>query len=544
MRKRIQRTLVAASLMTALLMCVLVTAALYSFTARQVRGELKQTAATLGSMLAGQEDPAALLSSGVYADRVTLVDAAGNVLYESSRSASGMDNHLSRTEIDEAMNAGEGFSVRNSSTLGEARLYYALRLENGMVLRLSGTQRTLLAMLLGALGWVVLGAMGCVALSALLAHGITARLVKPINAIDLDHPMESDAYEELTPVLRRMDSQNARIAAQMARLSAQRSEMDAILGSMREGLVLLDGHHTVMTMNAAACELLQVVENPMGKTMLAVTRSDELMRLLKAGGGEGDMTLNGRVLHVSASGVEEGGMCLLIQDVTDRTAAEESRRQFSANVSHELRTPLTTVSGYAELLSEGMVRPEDTREMGGRILRESQRLLSLMEDIIRLSRLDEGVTREMAPCDLHAVALACQEKLANLAAEKQVTVTVAGTPQVVTGDGVLLEEMLMNLMENGIRYNHPGGHVQVTAGRQDNRPWVEVQDDGVGIPKEHQPHVFERFYRVDKSRSKLSGGTGLGLSIVKHGALVHHAEIEMESEPGKGTRIRVVFQER
>lgn len=543
MRKRIQRALVAVALVTALLMCVLVTVALYDFTERQVRGELKQTAATLGSMLAGQDDPAAFLSSGVYADRVTLVDAEGNVLYESSRAAKGMDNHLSRTEIDEAMNTGEGFAVRVSSTLGEARLYYALRLEGGMVLRISGTQRTLMSMLLGALGWVVLGALGCVALSAVMAHAITARLVKPINAIDLDHPLESDAYEELTPVLRRMDSQNARIAAQMASLAAQRSEMDAILGSMREGLVLLDGRHTVLTMNAAACKLLRVEGNPIGKTMLAVTRCDELVKLLEAGMGEKDMTLGGRILHVSVSGVEEGGMCLLIQDVTDRTAAEESRRQFSANVSHELRTPLTAVSGYAELLAEGLVKPEDTREMGSRILRESRRLLTLMEDIIRLSRLDEGVTREMGPCDLRAIALTCREKLTGLAEEKQVTVTVSGTPQVVTGDGVLLEEMLMNLMENGIRYNHPGGHVRVMTARRGSRPQVTVEDDGVGIPREHQPHVFERFYRVDKSRSKLSGGTGLGLSIVKHGALTHHAEIELQSEPGKGTRMTLVFPE-
>ena len=544
MRKRIQRTLVAVALITALLMCVLVTGALYLFVSNQLRSELMQTAATLGSMLLKQEDPVAFLSGGVYAERVTLVGADGTVLYESSRSTEGMDNHLSRTEIDEALTRGEGFAVRNSSTLGEARLYYALRLDSGMVLRVSGAQRTLLAMLLGVLGWILAGAVACVLLAVLLARPLTARLVKPINAIDLDHPLESDAYEELTPVLRRMDSQNARIAAQMERLTAQHNELDAILGSMREGLVLLDRRHIVLTMNAAACRLLQVEDNPIGKTMLAVTRSDELVKLLDAGMGESDMTLGGRVLHVSISVVEEGGMCILFQDVTDRTAAEESRRQFSANVSHELRTPLTTVSGYAELLSEGLVKPEDTREMGSRILRESRRLLTLIEDIIRLSRLDEGVTRELSGCDLKAIATACREKLQKLAEEKQITVTVTGTPRMVTGDRVLLEEMITNLMENGIKYNRPGGHVEVIVEQRGNRPQVTVQDDGVGIPKEHQPHVFERFYRVDKSRSKQSGGTGLGLSIVKHGALAHHAEIELQSEPGRGTRITLLFPPR
>lgn len=544
MRKRIQRTLVLTALLTALLMCALVTGALYLLVHNQLRSELVRLTDTLSSMLAAQDDPVALLSGGIYAERVTLVDTDGTVLYESNRDVEGMENHLSRTEIDEALLSGEGYAVRTSSTLGEARLYYARRLANGMVLRVSGAQCTLLATLVSVLGWVIAGAAVCVLLAMLLARPLTTRLVKPINAIDLDHPLESDAYEELTPVLRRMDSQNVRIAAQMERLTAQRNELDAILGSMREGLVLLDSHHTVITMNTAACRLLQVEEHPIGKTMLAVTRCQELVELLDRGMGESDMKLGGRILYVSVSVVEEGGMCILFQDVTDRITAEESRRQFSANVSHELRTPLTTISGYAELLSEGLVKAEDVREMGSRVLRESHRLLSLIEDILHLSRLDEGVTRELSICELLSIARTCCEKLHPLAEEKQIHLRVEGESQAVTGDRALLEEMITNLIENGIKYNHPGGHVQVTVGQRENRPWITVADDGVGIPPEHQPRVFERFYRVDKSRSKQSGGTGLGLSIVKHGALAHHAEVELSSQEGEGTQITLLFPEK
>lgn len=412
------------------------------------------------------------------------------------------------------------------------------------MLRVSGAQRTLLATLGSILMWVVLGALVCVALAALAARGITNRLVRPINQINLEHPLESDTYGELSPVLRRMEEQNRRIAGQLMSLEAQRGELDAILGGMREGLALLDRHHAVLTMNEAARQLLGVTGDPTGQTLLAVARHEALVRLLDAGRGEERVILDGRVLRVSASGIEQGGMCLLFQDVTAQEAAERSRREFSANVSHELRTPLTTVSGYAELLSEGMVEPEDVRRLGGCILRESRRLLSLIEDILRLSRLDEGVAGEQQPCDLLVLARTCAEKLRGMAEERGVTLAVDGAPATVTGDRVLLEEMLTNLLENGVKYNRPGGHVWVTAGVEAGQPFARVRDDGVGIAQEHQARVFERFYRVDKSRSKQTGGTGLGLSIVKHGAMLHHARVSLASQPGQGTTVTLTFPAR
>ena len=541
MRKKLFFSLTAFALVAALVMCMTGMGALYIAFQRDLKEGLVRQADTLAALLKGQETPAAFLAQGAYMNRVTLVDTDGQVLYDSSHAAAGMDNHQEREEIERARQAGEAFSVRSSATVGEVSVYYARLLPSGQVLRLSGSQQSVWAALYRSAGWIVLAALMCVAAAALLARTVTRRLVAPINAIDLDQPLLSDAYEELSPVLRRMDQQNRRIEQQMSSLRSQRSELDVILGGMREGLILLDEHHTVLTMNAAAREMLGAQGDPVGKSVLQVNRSGELIRLLQAGSGEGEMGREGRMLHVSISTVAQGGMVILLQDVTDARQAEESRRQFTANVSHELRTPLTTICGYAELLSSGMARAQDAGEMGGRILKEGRRLLSLIEDIIRLSRLDEGVMNESAPVALRALTDHCLEKLRPLARAQDITLTAEGGEAVVQGDRVLLEEMLTNLIENGVKYNRPGGSVTVSVWEEDGRPHVRVSDTGVGIAPEHQARVFERFYRVDKSRSKQTGGTGLGLSIVKHGAQVHHAEITLESHVGQGTAITLAF---
>lgn len=543
MRKKLFFSLTAFALAAALAMCMMGMGALYLAFQRDLKDGLVRQADTLAALLSRQEDPVAFLSGGAYMNRVTLVDADGQVLYDSSHAASGMDNHQEREEIERARQTGEAFSVRSSTTVGEISIYYARLLPSGQVLRLSGSQQSVWAALSGAAGWIVLAALLCVAAAALLARPVTRRLVAPINAIDLDHPLLSDAYEELSPVLRRMDQQNRRIEQQLDSLRSQRSELDIILGGMREGLILLDEKRAVLTMNAAARDMLGVKDDPVGKSVLQVNRSGELIRLLQAGSGEGELAREGCRLHVSISTVAQGGMVILLQDVTDARQAEESRRQFTANVSHELRTPLTTICGYAELLSSGMARAQDAGEMGGRILKEGRRLLSLIEDIIRLSRLDEGVMNESAPVALRALTDHCLEKLRPLAKAQEITLSAEGGEATVQGDRVLLEEMLTNLIENGVKYNHPGGSVKVTVSETDGRPRIQVSDTGVGIAPEHQGRVFERFYRVDKSRSKQTGGTGLGLSIVKHGAQVHHAEITLESRVGQGTAITLTFPE-
>ena len=541
MSKRLRRCLVVCALLTALTMCVVVAGGMYVLSCNQMEQRLERQAANLAALLEQSEDPVALLEGSVYDQRVTLIGAGGQVLYDSDHATAAMENHLQRPEVVQAQLQGFGSSRRQSDTVGEISLYYALRLRDGSVLRLAGTQRSILGTVQGIALWALGGALVCVLAAALLAVPVTRRMVRPINAINLEHPLESDAYEELSPVLRRMDQQNARIAAQMASLARHRQRQDVILGGMREGLIILDDRHTVLTMNAAARELLEVQEEPEGQTMLAVNRSEALVKLLEQGGGQSEMQVAGRTVRVSISRVEQGGMVILLQDVTSDRLAEESRRQFSANVSHELRTPLTTISGYAELLATGLVKAEDAENVGGKILQESRRLLSLIEDIIRLSRLDEGVVGEMVPVELRRLAENCAVKLRTAAMQADVTLQVQGDAAWVKGDAAQLEEMLTNLMENGVKYNVPGGSVTVTTGVRQGRPFAAVKDTGVGIAPEHQSRVFERFYRVDKSRSKQTGGTGLGLSIVKHGAQVHHAEITLESQVGKGTCITLTF---
>lgn len=540
---RLRMTLALLTFLTLLLMCAVVFTCMYFQTTADNRSQLSTQAARLVSYLNDSEDPLALLEGSVFTQRVTYIDTDGSVLYDSEVSASRMESHADREEFQKALTDGEAFVIRESTTIGQKSLYYAVKLDDGRVIRISGSQRGMLSHLTGLIGYLLLGAVVCFGVSMLLSRSLARKLVAPMNRIDLDHPLESDVYEELSPVLRRMEQQNARIAEQMASLTAQRHELDTVLGGMKEGFVILDEKHRILTMNQAAQRMFDFDGNPIGRPMLSVSRDETLIRLLEGQESEGDMTKGKQLLHLSMSKVEEGGMALLIQDVTDAQAAELSRRQFSANVSHELRTPLTTICGYAELLSSDMLqKPEDAKEFGRKILKEGRRLLTLIEDIIRLSRLDEGIRGDLTNVDLHALLASCAEKLSNAAQDANVQVTVmAGSEVPVVGDRALLEEMMTNLLENGIKYNHAGGHVNASAHFENGQAVVNITDDGVGIAPEDQERVFERFYRVDKSRSKQTGGTGLGLSIVKHGAQVHHAKITMKSALGEGTSITLTF---
>ncbi len=541
MRKKIFSCLTICILCTALLMSVLVISGMYLYTENQLKTSLTVLSDTLASQLNASENPTALLESGVYAQRVTLVDAQGNVLYDSRHDSQTMDNHLQREEIVQAIADGTGWSTRASDTMGENSIYYARRLNDGSVLRVAGTQKTVLSTISSMALWLAAGVILCLVLSTMVARAVTERMVKPINAIDLDHPLNSDTYEELSPMLRRMEQQNRRIADQMADLTAQRAELDAILDGMKEGLVILDPKTCVLSMNPAARRFLGVHGDPLGQPLVAVSRHQVLLDLLNAGQGEAEMTCASKTLRISLSPVNNEGTVILLQDVSAAHAAEESRRQFSANVSHELRTPLTTISGYAEMLASGLANPADAGQLGSKIQQESRRLLSLIEDILRLSRLDEGILQEMKTVELSSLAADCVEKLHDAAVKANVTVKADCKPACVKGDAALLSEMITNLVENSIKYNKANGSVDVETGMKDGHAFIRVADTGVGIPQEHQEHVFERFYRVDKSRSKQTGGTGLGLSIVKHGAQLHHASIAMNSKPNEGTEITITF---
>ncbi|MEA4998820.1 MAG: ATP-binding protein [Candidatus Limiplasma sp.] len=546
MRRKLFWSLVGFSCTIALLLCLLLTGGMYLFFNQQLRERIVDQSDTLVAMLAAQHDDASFLSSGVYYDRVTLVDTDGTVLFDSRYDAVQMENHLDREEIAKALSAGSGWASRNSETLGETSFYYARKLDSGQVLRVSDTQKSVLGMLSGTTGWLVLGMLLSLVLAAILARPITHAFMRPLNHINLDSPLQSDGYEELAPMLRRMDAQNRRIVSQMERLKRQQAELNAILSSLREGLIVLDEGHRILAINPAARSILgaDASQDLIGKSLPEINRHETLMKLLKDNAGTGELARSGRIYRVSASIAGDGlGLVMLLQDVTETRMAEQNRQQFSANVSHELRTPLTTISGYAELLQTGLAKPEDTPALAGKIHEESRRMLSLIEDIIRLSKLDEGAVGEKQPIDLMLLSQSCANQLSENAARQGVSVQVSGQAAIVQGDRTLLEEMLVNLIDNAIKYNRRGGQVSVTAGTEGGCPFVTVADTGMGIPEQDQDRVFERFYRVDKSRSKETGGTGLGLSIVKHGAQLHGADIALQSKLGQGTVVRLSFPE-
>lgn len=490
--------------------------------------------------------------------RVTWVAPDGAVLYDSGADAATMENHADRAEVREALAADEGHDSRLSETLGEKTYYYALRLPDGTVLRLAESRRSVAGVAMGLVPSLIVILLLALAIAVFTADGLTVRLIKPVVAIDLDRPDENDVYEELTPLLGRLAAQNDRIAAQMRAMDEHTRSFDTITRNMSEGLVVLGKDGVVLSVNQSAVRLFGVTgaraatpHYPAGSHYLVLDRDlvmrDAVERALSGSTAEAKLTRGGRVYQLLANPVLDGGAAggaiLLLLDITERERAEEARREFSANVSHELKTPLTSIAGYAEMLAAGMVRPEDTSEAAGKIHREALRLITLIEDILALSRLDE----RKAPAEKEAVALLSLadevlSRLAPAANKAQVTLAAEGEDLAVTGVRSVLEEMLFNLVENGVKYNRAGGQVRVTVARADDGGVaVTVADTGVGIAPEHQEKVFERFYRVDKSHSRSTGGTGLGLSIVKHGAILHGARVALSSRVGEGTEITVTF---
>ena len=503
---------------------------------------------TLMEQAADQEAEEAALKALNMPNRLTWIAPDGTVRYDNQSSAAGMENHLGREEITEASETGAGFARRFSQTLLEEQLYCAQKLWDGSYLRLSATQSSL-AGSLWRMGWALAaGIAALLIVAAVLSRLWTRSLVRPINEINLENPLENRVYDELTPMLRRMAEQNRRLDMQMREIDARRGELETIIGHMNEGLLILDAHRHVLLMNDSARAILHTARPADGKTPLSVynrsqTLLDTVEKAIAEGGAHADMSAGGREYLLTASTVRHNeGLVVLLQDVTERNASEAARKRFTANVSHELRTPLTTISGYAELMQSGMTEPKDIPVFARKIYNESRRLLKLIEDIMHLSKLDEGFA---AGCqrsvDLLEAARAAVEENAEAAAERNVTVRLTGENVSINADPTLLDEMLRNVIENGVKYNRLNGEVQVEVSRLADGARVRVTDTGIGIPPEHQDKVFERFYRVDGSRSKQTGGTGLGLSIVKHGAEYHHARIELDSEVGRGTVMTLTF---
>lgn len=545
MRKKLFRSLVLFSLLISLLLSMLLIGSMYMYFNNQLQAQLREEADTLVTLLRNQTDPAAFLRDGVFVNRVTLIASDGTVLFDNQAVAARMENHADRPEVMDALSVGEGSARRSSTTIGETSVYYARKLSSAYVLRVSGDLKSVWTTVRGMTLWIALGFLISALLAYQLAKPITRSLIRPLNRINLDEPLQSDAYEEFSPMLRRMDAQNRRITEQMQNLKRHQTEVATMLKGLREGLIVLDQNNRVLVINPAARQILNTGQGDLtGKPLLEINRHETLMRILADNGGSGEMRALGHTYHVSSSPSEgEIGIVLLLQDITEAQTAEQNRKQFTANVSHELRTPLTTISGYAELLETGLAKPEDTAALGEKIHSESLHLLSLVEDILRLSKLDEGMTKERQPVELLALAQACAAKLKNYAQRSDVSLAVEGVQTVVPGDRTLLEEMVVNLIDNAIKYNKKGGSVAVRVGTEGGKPFVTVKDTGMGIPPEHHHRVFERFYRVDSSRSKETGGTGLGLSIVKNGAQLHGATVSLESEPDHGTTITIRFPE-
>ena len=510
----------------------------------QLRDELSLAAAAV-------EDGGTDYLSQLTADRcrLTWIAADGSVLYDTRTDAESLENHASRAEVSQALVTGTGESTRYSSTLMEKTMYYAQLLDDGTVLRISISRATVGMIAVGMIQPLLIVLIVALILSGLLARRLSRRIVDPLNSLDLEHPLDNDAYEELSPLLKRIHRQHVEIQTQLRELREKTDEFTQITGSMREGLVLLDEHGSILSINAAAQTLFGADAQCVGRDFLTVERSHEISAAIQAAAGDGHSEVRaeraGRVYQFDISRITSDGKLLgtviLAFDITEQEFAERNRREFTANVSHELKTPLQGIIGSAELIENGMVRPDDLPRFVGHIHAEAARLVTLIDDIIRLSQLDEGDAMPTEPVDLLAVSQEAAENLHDAAAARSVTVSVTGQPSVIPGVRRLLYEVVYNLCDNAIKYNRDGGRVDVTVAADAGGSSITVADTGIGIAPEHQSRVFERFYRVDKSHSKASGGTGLGLSIVKHAVQYHHGRIELESTPGTGTTIRVVF---
>ncbi len=555
MTKKIFRSILLAAVSVLLASLVIIMGCLYDYyrnvQEKQLRDELRL--ASYGVEAGGSGYLEQLASPYRFASvadcRLTWIAADGKVLFDTHVPAAEMENHSDRVEIREALAEGESEGVRYSQTLTEQTLYCAQRLSDGTILRISISQLTVFALAMGMLQPILLTAILAVILSALLARRMAKRIVAPLNRLDLDKPLENDAYEELSPLLGRIHQQYRQIEAQLRELRRKTEEFEQITENMSEGLVLLDRKGVILSINPAARAIFHASSACVGQDFLVVDRDHEInlaiQTALEGGHSEVRAMRNDRevqfdISRITADGAAAGTV-LLAFDVTEQAAAERSRREFTANVSHELKTPLQSIMGSAELLENGLVKQEDLPQFVGVIRTEAARLVALVEDIIHLSQLDEGIAPAKEEVNLLELADSAASALRERAEERRIDLSVTGKDAVVNGVRGFLYEMFYNLIDNAIKYNIDGGKVEVTVLTGDTAATVSVKDTGIGIPPEYQVRVFERFFRVDKSRSKASGGTGLGLSIVKHIAQYHHADLDLHSTMGRGTSISVSF---
>lgn len=541
------------SVATAVLMAslVIITGVLYRYFGSVQEAQLKDEL-SLAASAAEQLGESYLEGLDYNRYRLTWVDAEGSVIFDSHADVSVMENHADREEIKEAIAFGTGSSVRQSSTLTEQTIYEATRLKDGSVLRISVSRATAYVLALGMIQPIAIVLVIAIVLSAWLANRMAKQIVEPLNKLNLDKPMENNAYEELSPLLHRIHSQHKEIEYQMQTLKHKQDEFEQITDNMKEALVLLDNSGRIVSINPAAKKLFGINTNCIGADFLTIDRKQDMRQAIQEAQDNGHAYFyskkNGRNYQFDLSRIDADGdvhgIVILAFDITEQVNAEKHRQEFTANVSHELKTPLQTIIGSAELMEIGIVKEEDMPRFIKNIRQEAIRLVSLIDDIIRLSQLDEGTEMPREDVSMLIIAEEVKETLSDAAKLKDVSLEVCGDDGVINGVRRLLYEVVYNLCDNAIKYNKQGGYVKVSVTEQQDAVQISVSDNGIGISPEHHDKVFERFYRVDKSHSKQSGGTGLGLSIVKHAVQYHNGKITVDSELNKGTTISVLFDTR
>lgn len=548
MNKKIFRSSLLTVLLVLTATIALIMGVLFHFFEKQIQAELEHEARFLGQAVE-KEGLSFFDGFDSRKNRITLVDGEGTVLFDSKADAVSLDNHADREEIREAIEKGSGMSVRYSKTLTEKTLNYALKLSDGHVIRISTEQYTVITILLGIAQPVLLIVLVALILTLILSRRVSRAILEPLNRLDLDDPEENDTYEELTPLLRKIAGQKQTIEGQLADAHKKQQEFNLLTENMSEGFLTIDQDANLLTYNSAAVKLLGIVP-PADGSVLIFCRTKEfrdlISQVLTGTRSETVMVQEEHCYRLMANPVLKDGVTIgaviVILDITESEKRDTLRREFTANVSHELKTPLTSISGFAELMKAGDVSEENIIDFSESIYDEAQRLITLVNDIIKISELDgRSIPFESEPVDLYELSRHIISRLESEAAKRKVDLTLIGGKAEIMGVRKILDEMLYNLCDNAIKYNKENGTVDVMVNQTENRVNVIVRDSGIGIPSAHQDRVFERFYRVDKSHSKRVGGTGLGLAIVKHGAMYHHADIHLESEEGKGTTVTLNF---
>ena len=550
MRNKIFSGLLFLSTAAVIIASVLIAVIMYQGSMTTMQRDLRQEATfiKMGLEQSGKSYLQALTMESGKLTRVTLIAPDGRVIYDNHVAAEKMLNHKDREEVQEALASGIGLAERMSDTLSEKTFYFALRLDNGDILRVARTTDSVFATVAGSIPYMIAVVLVVALVAMLLARRITDKMVLPLDQVDLENPLENDTYDELAPFLTRIAQQQRQVSEGLKQLRQKQNELAAITQSMNEGLILLNDRQNILSINDSAAKLFGLQDHEVvGKNILTLERGQEVQELLQkvavGGSGESLYQKDGRFYQLCGSSVGGKGSVLLIFDVTEKRAAETLRREFSANVSHELKTPLQSILGYAEIMKNGLVQEGDKQRFLEKIYSEAGHLIVLIDNIMKLSRLDESANNmnNLEIIELKKLAEGTVQRLQEQAAGKNVAISVSGCEAEVEGVPAVLSEVIYNLIDNGIKYNRENGSVEITVAVIPGEAVLTFKDTGCGIGSADKERVFERFYRVDKARSKAIGGTGLGLAIVKHGAVYHNAELSLESQENAGTSVSLVF---